>query len=192
MNDTIRQAKIALRTSMRQRLAALDAAARAAASVSACQRLMALPEYQAASSIALFLSLPDEIDMHALLTHALASGKRVVAPRVDWAARTMSFVEFASLAEIVGDARGLRTPAGDRVVPPLDVALFVIPGFAFDESLHRLGRGGGFYDRLLANAALRQRACGLAFEQQVLPEIPHEPHDAMLPLLVTDQRTVRR
>jgi 5-formyltetrahydrofolate cyclo-ligase len=62
----------------------------------------------------------------------------------------------------------------------------LVPGLAFDPSGRRLGRGKGFYDRLLA--MVRGRKCGIAFEEQVVPEIPVEPHDIRLDCLLTPRR----
>jgi 5-formyltetrahydrofolate cyclo-ligase len=73
-----------------------------------------------------------------------------------------------------------------------DVEMVLVPGVAYDGSCRRLGMGGGFYDRLLPNLPAGSITVGLAFDEQVVSEIPCEPHDVALAIVVTPTRTLRR
>jgi 5-formyltetrahydrofolate cyclo-ligase len=66
---------------------------------------------------------------------------------------------------------------------------FVVPGVAFSEEGHRLGRGGGYYDATLGLAARAARV-GLAFDAQIVPTLPAEPHDAAMDAVVSEARTL--
>jgi len=65
------------------------------------------------------------------------------------------------------------------------VDLFIVPGLGFDRKLHRLGRGGGFYDRLLANVTVPK--IGLAYTCQVIAEVPHSSYDVPITALITEE-----
>jgi len=71
------------------------------------------------------------------------------------------------------------------------IDLVLVPGLAFDEFGHRLGRGRGFYDRFLAHPEFTGVACALAFEEQMTPSVPVGPLDRKVSMLITDKK-VRR
>jgi 5-formyltetrahydrofolate cyclo-ligase len=101
-------------------------------------------------------------------------------------------IEVKSLASNVQPgALGVREPVDGVPTPIFDIDLVIVPGLGFDESGNRLGRGRGFYDRFLSHREFRGVACGLAYEQQVLPEVPVDETDFLMDMLVTDQK-VRR
>ena len=118
--------------------------------------------------------------------------KRVVAPRVSWEQRRMMPTELRSLtSDLVESAMGLREPVSGAPIPISIIDLVIVPGLAFDDSGNRLGRGRGFYDRFLAHPEFDGVTCGLAFDEQLLGDIPATPLDRPVSMLVTDQR-VRR
>ena len=111
------------------------------------RRLLDLPEYKDASSVFTYLSTDDEIGTDVILGEAAADGKRIFVPLfADGAYRLIEYLEGDTLH--VG-YYGIREPERrDEVLPE---SLFaVLPGVAFDRDCHRLGRGGGFYDRILS------------------------------------------
>jgi 5-formyltetrahydrofolate cyclo-ligase len=86
-------------------------------------------------------------------------------------------------------AFGIREPAARCAVEPLNkLDLILVPGVAFDLTGHRLGRGKGFYDQLLT--AVRGKTCGIAFDQQIVREVPVEPHDKVLNCILTPTRWI--
>jgi 5-formyltetrahydrofolate cyclo-ligase len=86
-----------------------------------------------------------------------------------------------------GPFGALEPPAGAREVPLDEIDCVVLPGVAFSEDGHRLGRGGGYYDATLARMARAARV-GVAFDAQLVPTLPREPHDAALDAIVTEAR----
>ena len=75
-------------------------------------------------------------------------------------------------------------------VDPREIDAAVIPGSVFDIHGGRLGYGGGYYDRFLVNDAPQAKRIGLAFEMQVVENVPVQPHDQPLDILITEKRTV--
>ncbi len=158
----------------------------------ACQLLAQQPEYRRAEIVMVFLSLTGEPDTTPLVLRAWQDRKRVLAPRVSWEQRRMLPVEIRSLtADLTVTGVGLREPVAGTPIPVSLIDLVVVPGLGFDVDGNRLGRGRGFYDRFLANPEFRGVACALAFEQQLVPELPAGPLDRPVDLLVTDVK-VRR
>jgi len=100
-------------------------------------------------------------------------------------------MEFAACALddlVAGPARVLEPPASAPAVPSIEVDLIAMPGLAFDVLGRRLGRGRGHYDATLAGLPRRAFRAGLAFESQVVPEVPAEPHDERVDAVVTEAR----
>lgn len=181
--------KAALRTLVRERLGTLGGEARRAGAQAVCAAVAARPEWGRAARVLLFAPLPDELDVGLLLDGALAGGKRLFLPARELETGAYGVREVRNLAEdLVPGRYGVREPAGHCPggdLGGLDFA--IVPGIAFDPSGGRLGRGKGYYDRMLAR--FTGVACGVAFAEQMLPSVPLEPHDMRLDLVVTPGRT---
>jgi len=140
----------------------------------------------------LFLSLPHEIDTAPLALQAWEDRKRILAPQVSWEQRRMIPIEIHSLDQDVDRSTGGPPEPVSGVPFPVEyIDLVVVPGLGFDLLGNRLGRGRGFYDRFLAQPDFKGLSCGLAFEEQVVPNLPVGPNDMTVDMLVTDQE-VRR
>jgi 5-formyltetrahydrofolate cyclo-ligase len=139
----------------------------------------------------LFASLPDEFDTMPLIEEALRRGKRVCMPRVDWRARTLGVHPLRDLAALQEGYMGILEPVSREAVPLTKLDFILVPGTAFDGMGNRLGRGAGYYDRLLSTPDLRAVRCGAAFGIQVLDFLPHGPSDQTVDLLVTEQGVFR-
>jgi 5-formyltetrahydrofolate cyclo-ligase len=181
-----------LRQELRTRLGKLTPEEIAAQSRLACNLLCEQPEYKSAEVVMLFLSMPQEVDTAPLAQAAWGNYKSVLAPRVSWEQRRMLPIEIKSLhSDIQEGTLGIRQPIDGMPVPVSDIDLVVVPGLGFDYSGNRLGRGRGFYDRFLSHRDFRGVACGVAFETQVLPEVPYDETDQLMDMLVTNE-SVRR
>jgi len=188
MQDTIREAKRVLRRQVCGELGRLGAAERAAASAQVRARLRAQPLWQTAQRLLFFASLPGELDLWPLLAEALAAGKSVALPRFVAETRTYE-------ARVIQDAErdlqaghfGIREP-NQRCpqLPSNRLDLILVPGVAFDVQGRRLGRGKGYYDRLLKG--LRGTTCGVGFDQQIVEAIPVQVHDVRLDFILTPTR----
>jgi 5-formyltetrahydrofolate cyclo-ligase len=184
--------KAAVRKTLRERLSAMTDEQRHAKSTSACALVSGLPEFDQARVVMLFLSMPQEVDTAALALRCWQAGKTVVVPKVSWGQRRILPVEINSLTTgLAVTGPGVREPVSGKPVPADFIDFVLVPGLGFTEAGHRIGRGMGFYDRFLAQGEFIGRSCGLAFEEQIVPEIPMLDHDVPLGMLVTD-RGVRR
>jgi 5-formyltetrahydrofolate cyclo-ligase len=179
--------KAQLRQELQKCLVGISDELRKEKSRKACRNLVSTPEFQNASTIMMYLSLPHELDASEAILCAWQSGKTVVVPKVSWQQRHMIPVQINSLETgFSAEVSGLRNPIMGLPVPFEDIDLVVAPGLGFDRRGNRLGRGGSFYDRFFTNKDLRARKCGFAFSEQVLESVPVTEHDVPVNFLVTD------
>lgn len=149
------------------------------------KRLMAQPEYQASSCIYAYMDYNHEVETRMLIEKAWADGKRVAVPRVQ--GKEMEFYYIESFDQLEQGYFGILEPR-EGLVPAREAdALLLLPGVAFDEALHRVGYGGGFYDRY-QEAWPGLTTVALAFEFQVFPKVPFEAFDKTPQKLITQQR----
>lgn len=182
--------KTALREKMRGRLKMLPAFVRAESSTALVRAMLQHPFWKRAQSILLFSPLNDEPDIRPLLREAFCSGKHTALPSFNAVTRDYSarFVRDAE-ADLVAGEFGITEPGPaceEAALNRLDLVL--VPGVAFDARGGRLGRGKGFYDRLLLH--VRGTTCGVAFDEQIIEAVPHEPHDVRLNCILTPTRLI--
>ena len=182
--------KTDLRTRMRTVLAAVTPHVRLAASMEACERLKT--QMPCASAILFFAPLPDELDVWPLLEESIALGTTCALPFFDAASGNYGARQIRNPArEIVTGKFGVREPDANCPELPLDkFNLILVPGLAFDVNGNRLGRGRGFYDRLLGTVAGIK--CGVCHDGQLFPQIPTEPHDVKVDFILTPSKLFRR
>ena len=166
---------------MRERRKALTPEERTAASEIICAKLAALNFH---SPIAVYLASSQEIDLSPFIRKMLMMGVKVVAPR--WNGETYELAVLKGLddAHLRQGPMGILEPAEAEIVQPDDVEVWLVPGLAFTRNGKRLGYGGGWYDRLLAEAPKDAVKFGLAYEFQVVDDLPSEPHDVLLSKVV--------
>lgn len=130
-----------------------------------------------ARTVLLYRAQPPEFSAVGLTNGAWRVGKRVLFPRInDAKAGTLSLHEVTRWGQLQPGTFRLLEPMPDcPEVPAEEVDLAIVPGLAWDAKRHRLGRGGGFYDRLLPRVAAP--AWGIGFDCQLVDEVPAEPHD---------------
>lgn len=167
-------AKATLRRDALQRVASLRHAQRCAEEDLVTAAIQATPEWQAARTVFLYRSVPPEFTTVGLANAAWRAGKRVVFPRI-LGGGALSLHVVHGWHEFTGTTHGIPEPGASA--PPLipeDVDLAIVPGVAWDDEGGRLGRGGGYFDRLLPRLRL---SWGIGFDAQVVPRVPVEAHD---------------
>ena len=188
MGNYIQESKSALRVEVGERLKAFPAAEQAAAAAQARALLTEQALWRKAQTILFFAPLPGELDVWPLLSVALAAGKRAALPLFDRDQKnyTACMIENPDTDVHIGHF-GIREPntycsrlASSRM------DLILVPGVAFDAKGHRLGRGKAYYDQLLA--VIGGTRCGVGFDQQLVPEVPIEEHDAKMDCMLTPTR----
>ncbi|HWQ93856.1 MAG TPA: 5-formyltetrahydrofolate cyclo-ligase [Clostridia bacterium] len=190
MNCMVREAKTRVRQRVLSVLKTLGDEESARASTAARRLLQQQPQWQEAKSVLLFAPMAGELDIWPLVGEALAEGRVVALPRFDRVTRCYSACRIQSCEQDIKPGHfGIREPAThcDRIsLNRLD--LILVPGLAFDVHGHRLGKGKGYYDQMLAG--VRGVTCGVGFDQQIVEHIPVEPHDVDLKCILTPTRWV--
>jgi 5-formyltetrahydrofolate cyclo-ligase len=183
------EAKRALRSELIAVRARLSQEERFDRSRTLAEKADALPLIQAARTVALYAPLGTEAEPTELARRILARGGRVVYPRSIVGERRLVFCR-CDVTDLVRGPLGAREPpVGAPVVDVEDIGCVVMPGVAFSEDGVRLGRGGGYYDATLRTMPAATRV-GLAFDVQLVPSLPREPHDAPLDAVVTEARVL--
>lgn len=181
------QDKATLRQTLRQRLRVLDEPARAAASAKiASYILQDWVPHGAAQTWALFGGLRNEPDLVThLLPGLLARGVRVCFFHIEQDALQPRLVRCVD--DLKRGAMNVWEPQEHCTpVPVAELDVILVPGLAFTRAGSRLGRGGGYYDRLLARPECRARRIAVAFEMQIINDIPCEAHDQRVAQIITE------
>jgi 5-formyltetrahydrofolate cyclo-ligase len=189
MNEPAADAKASLRREIRARLRSLQPGEREQAATLLAAKLQAQTFWRQARIVLLFAPLPDEPDLWPLVRAALAEPKQVCLPRFDPAESTYQARPIRGLAELAPGRFGVLEPREDRAAMALNrLDLALVPGVAFDVRGWRLGRGKGFYDRLLAQVPGWK--CGVALDEQIVEAVPVGPHDVRLNCILTPTRLI--
>jgi 5-formyltetrahydrofolate cyclo-ligase len=183
-------AKVAMRdqilTARRRRgLASIGADARALADVA-----LADPRVRAAATVAAYVSVGTEPGTGPLLDGLRSAGKRVLLPVL----RPDNDLDWATYdGTLVPARRGLLEPGGPRLglaaIASADVVL--VPGVAVDADGHRLGRGGGSYDRALARVVAGTWIAILVFDEEIVTSVPTDPHDRSVRAAITPTQVIQ-
>lgn len=179
------EAKARLRADMRARRAGLSPADAAAAGAQVARRIESLPAVAGAQRVAAYRAVRGEIPLEELL-----EGDRpevFTVPRV--AGEDLEFVAWHEGLTFEPGSFGIPEPVDGELVAFADHDVVLVPLTAFDGSCHRLGQGGGFYDRALAAVppgSARPVTAGVAYSFQQVDEVPRDPWDMPLDAVVTD------
>ena len=189
MAFSVSNSKSDLRRKIRESLGKISPAVRAVESIELCDRLEA--QLQSAHTILFYAPLADELDVWPLMEKCLAARKICALPFYDSATKAYRARRVRTLtADISAGHFGIREPKSSCPEVPMErFDLAIVPGVAFDSSGNRLGRGRGFYDRLLET--FPGLKCGVCHDFQLLEKIPAEPHDVRMNFIVTPARCMK-
>jgi len=188
----LREAKRAMRDRILRARDALPPEARAHAGSAIVTNLAAREDFRAARAVLASLAFRSEWETRPLLQAALALGKIVGAPRVNAGKRMLETYAITDLGRDLGAGfLGIDEPLPHCRPLALDAIDWVlVPGVAFDTHGHRIGYGGGYYDRLLPLLRSDTRRIAGAFELQVVEQVPAAMHDLRVDAVVTERRTL--
>lgn len=165
----------------------LSAEERKAKSRKMADRLFSLPEFTTARTVMFFASFRSEVETHDMIRRALAAGKRIVLPKVK--GKELALFEIKDFdRDVAPGAWDIPEPVRGTAAKARDIELIVVPGAAFDEHGNRLGYGAGFYDKLLSS--YKGMTVALAFEFQIVPQLPAAPYDIPVKKIVTEKRVI--
>jgi 5-formyltetrahydrofolate cyclo-ligase len=185
---TIPSAKAALRLRMRVELSRISSDERQAVSARARELLKAQPCWRQSRSILFYAPRADEPDLWPLVAEAIAEGKLAALPRFTAGGNNYSAARVLNPGTDLRTGKfGIREPNDSCAEVSLNrLDLILVPGLAFDLDGRRLGRGKGYYDVMLG--VDRGLCCGVAFDQQIVGELPTESHDVRLSCILTPTR----
>ena len=163
-----------LRRTIRERKRAMTEAEIVARSEKLGQLFVQSEAYKAAKTIYGYLPYNQAVRTVPMLEQALKDGKKVAVPKVY--GDEMKFLYLDDLTKVSKGYAGIPEPIADGPVADDETALVLMPGLAFDPQGHRVGYGGGFYDKFLA-AEPNHPTLALCYEFQLLPELDTEEHD---------------
>ena len=192
MKESIGRQKAVTRQVILQLRDALDPQERAAHSRLIKEALFKLPQFLAARTVMFYVSFRSEVETHDMIREALASGRTVVVPVTDMNNKRLALSRLEDFdRDLAPGIWGIPEPSQEKIRPIAchDIDLVIAPGAAFSANGNRIGYGGGFYDRLLRESG--KKACALAFEMQILSDIPNNPEqDVPVDYILTENRVI--
>lgn len=162
----------------------LDDTDKISAADSVFERLERTAAFQLAEKILMYHSLPDELETHRFL-NKWKNRKTFFLPRVNGA--ELELLPYDETRLEIGSFH-IEEPSGSDTCPVEEIEVIVVPGIAFDRHGRRIGRGKGFYDRLLKTA--KAVKIGIGYEFQLMDEIPSETHDVYMDMIITEHSTI--
>ncbi|MCG6533375.1 MAG: 5-formyltetrahydrofolate cyclo-ligase [Syntrophales bacterium LBB04] len=159
-------------------------------SASICARVARLKQVEESASLMIFLSFGSEVDTDPIIEWAWQRNKRVLAPLCKPETREMTVYAIKTFADVAPGYFGIREPRGDILMPVAkeEIDLVAVPAVAFDRRGYRVGYGGGYYDRFLADWDVP--TIGLAFSCQIIPEVPIDRYDQPVQGILTEKEYI--
>ena len=151
------------------------------------KRLYKMKEFRQASTILFYVSYNNEVYTHDMIKESLSNGKIVVVPITDAEKHCLILSKLNSWEDLECSTYSILEPKKNCIdeVSLDKIDLILVPGVVFDESGNRIGHGVGYYDKLLKNSKNASHI-GLAFEVQIVDNIPAEEHDVKVDKIVTE------
>jgi 5-formyltetrahydrofolate cyclo-ligase len=153
------------------------------------KKLVSTEYFVSAKTIMVYMALPEEVDTAFLIEEIFKTGKKVVIPVIDNEKDIIVPVYLTSMDNLVKGRFGIAEPEHSlrEKVNLEEIDLIVTPAIAYDIQNKRLGRGRGYYDRFLASCELSStNTIGPAFRFQIVNNLPTDPHDLPVTLVLTD------
>lgn len=154
------------------------------AAYSIFEQLEQTTAFRNAQTIALYWSLADEVCTHAFIEKWYKQ-KTILLPIVD--GETLVFKQYTGNDNMQKGAFGILEPQATPTFTPADIEIIIVPGIAFDKNNNRMGRGRGFYDRLLSTTNAIK--IGIAYNCQLFSNIPTSNHDIAMDIVITNLTT---
>ncbi|EPR14082.1 5-formyltetrahydrofolate cyclo-ligase [Ruminiclostridium papyrosolvens] len=157
------------------------------------QKLYQLDCVKRAETLMCYVSFGSEVYTHDIIKTWLSQGKQICVPRVVKAkGKSMEAVKISSLEELEPGTYGVLEPTSGHknTVSPDLINVIIVPGCAFDLHRNRMGYGAGYYDRFLDLISDNCLKVGVAFDFQIMGEIPCDEHDIPMDIIITEERNI--
>jgi 5-formyltetrahydrofolate cyclo-ligase len=159
------------------------------------EKLFNLPEFKKAKVILFYVSKGSEVKTEGMIKLALKSGKRVVVPISDVKQKKLILSELKDFdKELEPGTFKILEPKKEffRPISPDNIDFIIVPGIAFDKNGNRIGYGMGFYDKFLSSLKKHIPVIGLAYEFQVVDNIPATDKDVTVDKILTEKRVIEK
>lgn len=196
MIDSLKQERDRLRRLQLSRRDCIPTAEQERQSALITEQLLALPVFGQNQVFFIYCSYRSEVATFNLLNRCLEAGKTTCVPLCQpQQAHMQAIIIKDTTRDLACGYRNIPEPlptlTPEQILSPSLIEVAVIPGVVFDRYGHRLGYGGGYYDRFLARSAPQALRVGLAYSCQVVDRIPALPHDIPMDLVITEQEVLR-
>lgn len=187
--ESVSSEKKALRKAVRELRARMTPSEQTVLSREIFKQVRASGQYQAARTVFAYMSLPGEVQTKEFIEAVWRDGKKAAVPRTDMENHQIHFFYIDDFSQVRKGTMGILEPESGCLCADGDEnALVIMPGVAFDRSRHRIGYGGGFYDRYL-EAHPAHPTMAVAYPFQVFDSVPQEGHDLRPDILVVPDPT---
>lgn len=192
MNTQTHDEKALIRKSVLSKRESIDSDLLKPRSIKILNKFISLKEFKQAEVIMFYASFGSEVETFDIIDEAMNIGKKILLPRVDKSKDSLKLYEIKSLDDLRYGYMGIPEPIhSDETMHGVNFAdLIVMPGAGFDLQGNRLGYGKGYYDKMLSKLKKKIPLIALAFEEQIVENIPSEPHDIRVDAIVTDERVI--
>lgn len=149
--------------------------------------------YKNANTIMCYISFGSEINTHEFIRNCIKDGKRIVVPVTFHEPREMKPSQILSFDELEPGYFNILTPKKEfiRYIDPKEIDLIIVPGAVFDRKGYRIGFGGGYYDRFLADKINdKSTKISVAFHLQIIDQVPKEEHDVPVDIIITEKEII--
>lgn len=183
------KSKSEIRKEIGEKRAALDVPWLERASAQITKNFQSLDVFRSSETVALYKAIGGEVNLEPLFSLCWSLNKRTFIPVFNATDRVYEMAEISCATEFVMGNYGIQEPVNPEIMDIGAIDLIAVPGVGFDLSGNRLGRGGGYYDRMLE--AFSGLAAGICFDFQVLENIPVDLHDRPVSILVTETKSTK-
>nr|WP_312576777.1 5-formyltetrahydrofolate cyclo-ligase [Sedimentibacter sp.] len=152
-------------------------------------------EYEESESVFIYMDFKNEVRTFDFIKEMIDKKKRVIIPYTDV---KNTIIVPAEIKDIDRDLKvspfGYLEPKKEKIIPvdPVEFDLIIVPGVTFDKKLNRIGFGKGYYDRILVKKRNDVKAIAIAYEFQILDEIPSEEHDIKMDMIITEENVYEK
>jgi 5-formyltetrahydrofolate cyclo-ligase len=191
--DEARALKEQIRKDVAKALSGLTAKQRSEKTRLIENRLFEFANFLESRIALLYIAAENEVQTDTIVQRAHGIGKVVVLPAFAEEQRMLTPLKVDQPdKDLIPGPRGVLQPNPLRckTVPVQRIDIAIIPGLAFDEKGTRIGSGQGYYDRFIPELAVTTRKVALAFEEQIIGQVPTESHDKLVDIIITDKRII--
>lgn len=184
--------KGAMRQAIREKRDSLSRKEREGKAAAIKERLFGLPEFINAGAVLFFAAFGSEVPTLKMMEEAIGVGKKIILPVTSVESKRLSLREVRDLESLLKNKYGIPEPVPESAIryEPNLIDLVIVPGIVFDPCGHRIGYGGGYYDRFLSEIDPSVPRISIAFELQIVSEIPAESHDLPVDKIITEDRVI--